>query len=162
MISVGIDVSKEKSTVCVLKPYGEIVMKPKDVRHTESELSKLVSELHKMQGQLRVVMEATGAYHLPILTYLKEKGFFVALVNPLEMKRYRCQGIRNAKTDKIDSRIIANYGIDFWYHLTDFQGSEQHYLELRLLGRQYRQYMKFRVENVLALAKICLIRRCQA
>ena len=34
MISVGIDVSKEKSTVCVLKPYGEIVMKPTDVLHT--------------------------------------------------------------------------------------------------------------------------------
>ncbi len=25
MISVGIDVSKGKSTVCILKPYGEIV-----------------------------------------------------------------------------------------------------------------------------------------
>ena len=70
------------------------------------------------------------------------------------MKRYRCQGLRNAKTDKIDSKIIANYGIDFWYHLSDFKGSEQHYLELRLLGRQYRQYMKFRVENVLALANM--------
>ena len=28
MISVGIDVSKEKSTVCILKPSGEIVRKP--------------------------------------------------------------------------------------------------------------------------------------
>ncbi|SMC79576.1 hypothetical protein SAMN06296952_2786, partial [Oscillospiraceae bacterium] len=28
MISVGIDVSKEKSTVCILKPYGEVVCKP--------------------------------------------------------------------------------------------------------------------------------------
>ena len=26
MISVGIDVSKGKSTVCILKPYGEIVL----------------------------------------------------------------------------------------------------------------------------------------
>ena len=101
-----------------------------------------------------MVMEATGAYHLPVLSYMKEHGFFVALVNPLEMKRYRCQGIRNAKTDKIDSRIIANYGIDFWYHLTDFRPREQYYVELRLLGRQYRQYMKFRVENVLALANM--------
>ena len=67
MISVGIDVSKEKSTVCVLKPYGEIVMKPKDVQHTESELSKLVNELQKLQEEVRVLMEATGAYHLPIL-----------------------------------------------------------------------------------------------
>ena len=154
MISVGIDVSKEKSTVCVLKPYGEVVMTPRDVQHTESELAKLVSELQKLQEEVRIVMEATGAYHLPILSYLKENGFFVALVNPLEMKRYRCQGIRNAKTDKIDSRIIANYGIDFWYHLTDFKTSEQYYVELRLLGRQYRQYMKFRVENVLTLANM--------
>lgn len=66
MISVGIDVSKEKSTVCVLKPYGEIVMKPKDVQHTESELSKLVGELQELQEEIRVVMEATGAYHLPM------------------------------------------------------------------------------------------------
>ena len=154
MISVGIDVSKEKSTVCVLKPYGEVVMMPRDVQHTESELAKLVKELQKLQEEVRIVMEATGAYHLPILSYMKENGFFVALVNPLEMKRYRCQGIRNAKTDKIDSRIIANYGIDFWYHLTDFKTSEQYYVELRLLGRQYRQYMKFRVENVLTLANM--------
>ena len=154
MISVGIDVSKEKSTVCVLKPYGEVVMPPRDVQHTESELAKLVKELQKQQEEVRVVMEATGAYHLPVLSYMKENGFFVALVNPLEMKRYRCQGIRNAKTDKIDSRIIANYGIDFWYHLTDFRPREQYYVELRLLGRQYRQYMKFRVENVLALANM--------
>ena len=154
MISVGIDVSKEKSTVCVLKPYGEVIMSPREVQHTESELAKLVKELQKLQEEVRVVMEATGAYHLPILSYMKENGFFVALINPLEMKRYRCQGIRNAKTDKIDSRIIANYGIDFWYHLTDFKPSEQYYVELRLLGRQYRQYMKFRVENVLTLANM--------
>lgn len=154
MISVGIDVSKEKSTICILKPYGEIVMKPRAVQHTETELSKLTRELQMLQDEVRVVMEATGTYHLPILSYLKEKGFFVALVNPLEMKRYRCQGIRNVKTDKIDSVIIANYGIDFWYRLSDFRSNEKEYMELRLLGRQYRQYMKFRVENVLSLANI--------
>ena len=154
MISVGIDVSKEKSTICILKPYGEIVMKPRAVQHTETELAKLTCELQMLQDEVRVVMEATGTYHLPILSYLKEKGFFVALVNPLEMKRYRCQGIRNVKTDKIDSVIIANYGIDFWYRLSDFRSNEKEYMELRLLGRQYRQYMKFRVENVLSLANI--------
>ena len=31
MISVGIDVAKGKSTVCILKPYGEIVSKPFDM-----------------------------------------------------------------------------------------------------------------------------------
>ena len=40
MISVGIDVSKGKSTVCIIKPYGEIVASPFEVKHTESEYRK--------------------------------------------------------------------------------------------------------------------------
>ena len=28
-----------------------------------------------LQDEVRVVMEATGTYHLPILSYLEEKGF---------------------------------------------------------------------------------------
>ena len=154
MISVGIDVSKEKSTVCILKPYGEIVRKPFDIYHTQTDLTRLSVIIRDLDEEVRVVMEATGVYHLPILTFLKDEGFFVATTNLLEMKRYRCQGIRTAKTDRIDSKIIANYGLDFWFHLKEFQSDDDCYYELRLLGRQYRQYMKFRVENVLSLTHI--------
>lgn len=49
MISVGIDVSKEKSTVCILKPYGEIVSKPFEVCHVEKELSELILCQEKVQ-----------------------------------------------------------------------------------------------------------------
>lgn len=38
MISVGIDVAKGKSTVCILKPYGEIISKPFDISHVEKDL----------------------------------------------------------------------------------------------------------------------------
>jgi hypothetical protein len=34
MISVGIDVSKGKSTVCIMKPCGEILESPFDIGHT--------------------------------------------------------------------------------------------------------------------------------
>ena len=100
MISVGIDVSKEKSTICILKPYGEIIRKPFDIYHTQTDLAKLATIIRGLDEEVRVVMEATGIYHLPVLTFLKEEGFFVATANPLEMKRYRCQGIRNAKTQQ--------------------------------------------------------------
>src|SRR3712207_1652377 len=79
MISVGVDVSKEKSTVCVLKPYGEIVCNPFEVQHVEKELESLDSLLQKLDGEIRVVMEATGIYHLPILSFLLEKGYFVSV-----------------------------------------------------------------------------------
>jgi len=42
MISVGIDVSKGKSTstVCILKPYGEIVSEVFEVEHTDIALNE--------------------------------------------------------------------------------------------------------------------------
>ena len=47
MISIGIDVSKEKSTVCILKPYGEVVSRPFEVCHVEKQLSELTSMLRE-------------------------------------------------------------------------------------------------------------------
>ena len=86
MISVGVDVSKGKSTICVLKPYGEIVCSPFEVLHVEKELEGLDNLLQKLDGEIRIVMEATGIYHLPILSFLQEKGYFVSVVNPYAMK----------------------------------------------------------------------------
>ncbi len=48
MISVGIDVSKKKSTICILKPYGEIVSRLLKFYHTEKELSELASMLLRL------------------------------------------------------------------------------------------------------------------
>ena len=67
MISVGIDVSKGKSTVCVLKPYGEIVCSPFEMQHVEKDLEAFQNLLQKLDGEIRIVMEATGIYHLPVL-----------------------------------------------------------------------------------------------
>ena len=137
MISVGIDVSKGKSTVCILKPYGEIVASPFEVMHTESELKNLIQMIQRLDGEIRIVMEATGIYHLPMLSALQDQNFFVAVINPFEMKEYASRGLRRVKTDKLDSITIANYGIDNWYRLENHQGSDDVYSELKLLGRQY-------------------------
>ena len=64
MNSVGIDVSKGRSTVAVMRPFGEVVISPFEVRHTNSELSALARLLKSLDGETRVVMEATGNYHI--------------------------------------------------------------------------------------------------
>jgi len=107
MISVGVDVSKEKSTVCIMKPDGESISNPFELSHTEKDLSELANMLLRLDGEVRVIMEATGVYHLPILMYLKEHGFFVSVVNPYEMKKYRSQALRFVKTDKQDQLQFA-------------------------------------------------------
>lgn len=37
MNAVGIDVSKGKSTVAIMRPYGEIVASPFEINHTEDD-----------------------------------------------------------------------------------------------------------------------------
>ena len=64
MSSVGIDVSKGKSMIAVMRPFGEVVCSPFEVPHTSSELSALAKRLKSLDGETRVVMEATGNYHL--------------------------------------------------------------------------------------------------
>lgn len=155
MLSVGVDVSKGKSTVCVLNAYGEIVISPSEVKHTETELSALNVLLEKLDGEKRVVMEATGIYHLPILTFFKEKGYFVSVVNPYVMKQYaKNNGLRGAKTDKLDAVTIASYGIEKWFKLTEYRGDEAIYAELKILGRRYRSYMEMHIKALQELTHV--------
>lgn len=155
MISVGIDVSKEKSTVCILKPYGEIVCSPFEVLHVEKELCALADLINKLEGEIRIVMEATGIYHLPVLTFLQEKGYFVSVINPYAMKKYaKNNSIRGAKTDRLDAIMIANYGIEKWFKLQNYEGEEEIYAELKILGRRYRYYMDLHVKTLQELTYI--------
>lgn len=154
MISVGIDISKEKSTVCILKPYGEVISSPYEITHTNKQLSELASMIKHFDEEVKVVMEATGCYHLPVLSYLKEQGVFVAVINPLVMKKYSSTTLRKGKTDKLDAIKIANYGLDNWFHLEDYKATDEVYAELRLLGRQYAHYMKMYIKGKHGLTDI--------
>ena len=74
MNAVGIDVSKGESMVAAMRPFGEVVLSPYEVHHTDSELSNLAEKLKSLPGETRVVMEYTGNYHAPILYALNERG----------------------------------------------------------------------------------------
>ena len=106
MISVGIDVSKGKSTVCILKPGGEVIESPFEILHTVESIRFLVDIIKSYNEEVRVVLEDTGHYHLPVVALLLDNGIFVHTVNALRMKKYCSQSIRKAKTDKIDWSIV--------------------------------------------------------
>ena len=81
MNSVGIDISKGRSTIAVMRPFGEVAISPFEVRHTDSELSELARRLKSLNGETRVVMEATGNYHAPVAKQLHDAGLYVSVVN---------------------------------------------------------------------------------
>ena len=154
MISVGIDISKDKSTVCMLRPYGEVVEAPHSIDHTEQALNALIERIQSFDEDVKVVLEATGGYHQVVVTKLLSAGIFTVVVNPYIMKKYCAAALRKAKTDKIDSIRIASYGIDHWFSMTAYCPPDEIYAELKLLGRQYDRYVRLKVNCKIQLANL--------
>ena len=146
MISVGIDVSKGKSTVCFFKPGGEVLVTPFEVAHNKGELNNLADKINSYREETRVVLENTGYYHWPVVKALVERGIFVSAVNPLKMKKFCSQNIRKVKNDRIDAIHIASYGLTYWHELIPIQSSEDTYRELLLLSRQYHNVISLLIQ----------------
>lgn len=144
MNSVGIDVSKGKSMIAVMRPFGELVVPPFEIHHTNSELCELTKLLSGLSGETRVVMESTGNYHLPVAWLLNDSGFYVSVVNAMLVHDYGNNGLRRAKTDKKDAIKLANYGLDHWLTLPRYVPEEDTRLMLKNCYRQYQQYSKVR------------------
>lgn len=142
MNSVGIDVSKGKSMIAVMRPFGEVVISPYEVQHTDSELSELAKLLKSLDGETRVVMEFTGNYHAPIAWMLHDAGVYVSVVNAMLVHEYGNNSLRRAKTDKKDAMKLANYGLDHWLSLPRYFPEEDTRLMLKNCYRQYQQYAK--------------------
>lgn len=154
MISVGIDVSKGKSMVCIMKPGGEVLKTPFEMLHSMVSILHLVKLINSYDEEVRVILEDTGHYHLPVVTLLVEKGIFTCCVNALRMKKFCSQSIRRAKTDKIDAVHIAQFGLTYWDELSPVKPPEYVYQELKLLARQYYQTVSMLVKAKVNLSNL--------
>jgi len=144
MNAVGIDISKGKSMVCIMRPFGEIVASPFSVNHTTGELSKLADKLRSLDGETKVIMECTGIYYLPIAYALYEEGLTVCAVHAQLIHDFGNNTIRKVKTDKADAVKIANYGLSHWLELPEYVPEDEVRHMLKAYNRQYNKYTKLK------------------
>lgn len=142
MNAVGINVSKGKSTVAVLRPFGEVAVSPFDVIHNDSDLKQLAELIKALPGESKVVMEYTGTYFEPIAQFLHNNGIFVSVVNALLVHDYGGNSLRKVKTDKKDALKLASYALDRWTELDEYIPADEQRKTLKLLNRQYNQSIK--------------------
>ncbi len=145
--AVGIDVSKGKSTVAILRPAGEVVRKPFSVSHSVKDLSDLVSYVGSLDGETKVVMEATGHYHEPVLKAFLDAGIFVSAVNPSLIKRHDSDEnpLRKVKSDPADARKIGKYALDKWEYLRQHSAMDTTREQLKTLNTQFHFLMQQKV-----------------
>ena len=153
---VGIDISKGKSTIAILSVEGEIIEEPFEITHDIDGLEFLEDKLKKLpKDDLKIVMEETWTYHLPVLGYLLDREYFVAAENALKIKKYLDRGLRKAKTDKKDSYKLAEYACDNWFKLNKVRENDEIYNELRFLSRQYLATIAVQIKQKVNFSNLC-------
>jgi transposase len=102
---VGIDIGKDTLDICVYESeqYWQ-------ESNTEIGIRRLVNRLGKTPIT-RLLVEATGGYERALVEAAIEHSIAVIIVQPIQVRQFaKAQGVF-AKTDKIDARLIAEYGV---------------------------------------------------
>ena len=95
--------------VAILRPFGEIVSSPFEIKHTTSNIKSLVELINSIEGESRIVLEHTGRYYEVLAHQLSEANLFVSAINPKLTKDFDNDSLRKVKSDKADAVKIARY-----------------------------------------------------
>ena len=111
VVSVGIDVSKDKHDCFILNSEGEVLADVFTISNNMDGFTCLLQKIRDCttsQDKIRVGLEATGHYSYNILGFLLDNGLATYVLNPLRTNLYRKSlSLRKTKTDRVDARTIA-------------------------------------------------------
>jgi transposase len=136
VLYVGIDVAKEHLDLA----FGATAT-PEQSAYTAAALAQLVSRLQALPA-VQVIVEATGGLEVPLLTALWAAGLAVARVNPQRVREFAKASGRLAKTDRLDARLLAQFGAALQPAATPLPSADSETL-VALVGRR-RQLVDMR------------------
>ena len=138
MILVGIDVSKDKHDCFIMNSDGVVLFDSFTIENNKSGFELLYQKILSVEmdiSKIKVGLEATGHYSYNLLGFLLDKGFPTYVINPLLSNLYRKSlSLRQTKTDKIDSRMIA-YMLVSDVDIQPYSVTSYHNEELKSLTR---------------------------
>lgn len=107
---VGIDIAKHTFDIATLQANGKHRTKAK-LSNDPKGFDVLLQWLDKhAEPQAWILMEATGIYHEALAEWLYEQGYRVCVLNPAQIAFYARSQLQRVKTDKVDAKLIADYG----------------------------------------------------
>lgn len=108
MMILGIDIAKDKFDVA-LHQDGQLIASGQ-FDNTPTGFKKLSTWLKNKTAQsVWACLEATGRYGDALALYLYEQGYRVSMVNPARIKKYAESKLQRNKTDKVDTKLIADF-----------------------------------------------------
>ena len=116
-LSVGLDVGADFTWMSIALPNGSFTGKPFKIVHSDPGSRDLaVAKIKEAQEtyslKSRCFLESTGIYHIPLLCFLRDKGFDCSVINPIITKNSTNINIRKLHNDKFDSKKAALVGLN--------------------------------------------------
>ena len=108
MLFVGIDIAKRNHEASVIAQDGRVVRKAMRFANSQAGYNKFMDMVRGLSEPVVFGMEATGHYWLTLYTHLRNDGYTVHVINPIQSDALRGMYIRKTKTDSIDGVIIAD------------------------------------------------------
>lgn len=109
-IVVGVDIAKHTFDIATLQSNGKYRTKGK-LSNDSTGFEVLQQWLLKYaEPQAWIVMEATGIYHEVLAEWLLARGYRVCVLNPAQIAYYARSQLQRVKTDKVDAKLISDYG----------------------------------------------------
>lgn len=143
--NVGIDVGKSALDILILELDLHW-----QCDNSEEAIKALVTRLARYKLS-RVVVEATGGYERKLVYALAEKELPAVVVQPMQVRQYaKAQGVL-AKTDKMDARILAEFGAVIKPEVRPIQTKKIRFIR-DLLARR-RQLMEARTQELNRIQK---------
>lgn len=114
----GIDIAKNKHVFCIRDQQGNLIQKPTSFQNDANGFNKLLMCLKKAgrSNTILIGMEATGHYWYSLHDYLQDQGYQVVVLNPIITSEKNRKSVRKGKTDKRDSKKIAQILANGEYH----------------------------------------------
>jgi transposase len=107
--SLGLDVAKENLDACLLLPTGKFKHR-RFPNHPDGHAALLAWLQQLGAPQVHACLEATGTYGQAIALFLHQQGQTVSVLNPKVVAHYAHSQLRRAKTDRVDAKLLAQYG----------------------------------------------------
>jgi transposase len=130
---VGIDVSKDYVDVSLQRAAGQV--EEERVANAVGEWRQLVRWLRKGSTKVRVVLEATGVYHLDLALYLQGcPRIEVMVVNPRAAHNFAAACMQRAKTDRVTAAVLREFARRMPFE--PWQAPRAALVELRAVARR--------------------------
>lgn len=113
MVYVGIDISKDSFSFCLINAHAQILQRG-ELPQSQEGFAAFLAILREQENPT-LLLESSGRYHIPLTAFLLNENFFPFVINPKFTHRFHqfIAATNPAKSDAKDAFTLALFALKY-------------------------------------------------